>query len=87
VNLCRNCGEDFGSVQAFDAHRVGTHAYLWSLERQDGRRCLDIEEMEARGFVRNARGGWSLVRALEAARSLREREYTSHRDTSGQVAP
>jgi hypothetical protein len=25
-----------------------------------GRRCLDLEELLARGFVRNARGAWSL---------------------------
>lgn len=25
MNLCRTCGEDFGSVFAFDAHRVGKY--------------------------------------------------------------
>lgn len=76
MNLCSGCGEDFGSVAAFDAHRIGTFAY--TLEnglkldppREDGRRCLDIDEFPAKGFVRNARGAWSLEKALLAARAL-----------------
>jgi hypothetical protein len=59
VNLCRACGEDFGSVSAFDVHRVGVHAYLFSPERPDGRRCLSTPEMLARGFLPNSRGRWS----------------------------
>jgi hypothetical protein len=74
MNLCRACGEDFGSVNAFDAHRVGTHAYTstggltMTPPRDDGRRCLAVWEMETRGFVRNAREAWSLSRDLERAR-------------------
>ncbi len=70
MNLCRSCNQDFGSVSAFDAHRVGTHAYLWSRDNEDGRRCLDPAEMEERGFVRNQAGRWStssLVRAPESS--------------------
>lgn len=80
VNLCRSCGEDFGSVEAFDTHRVGTHAYSYSEgavmlpPREDGRRCLSVREIETLGrsdgstvFARNARGVWSLARSLEAA--------------------
>jgi hypothetical protein len=58
-NLCRSCGQDFGSVQAFDLHRIGDHAQLWSPEHPNGRRCLSISELEQRGFRRNTRGRWS----------------------------
>jgi hypothetical protein len=68
MNLCRACNNDLGSVTAFDAHRTGRHAYSFSEGlrmdplREDGRRCLDEDEMEARGFVKNGRGGvWPLV--------------------------
>lgn len=66
MNRCRACNEDFGSVTAFDAHRVGSHDYTDSESlrmesmREDGRRCLDADEMEARSFVRNKRGRWSI---------------------------
>jgi hypothetical protein len=72
VNLCRACGQDFGSVSAFDAHRVGKHAYTYDEgmgmdpPRTDGRRCLSVEEMEAAQFVRNARGRWSLSKYVGA---------------------
>jgi hypothetical protein len=42
--------------------------------RADGRRCLAVDELEAAGFRRNARGYWELaaqvdeVRARKAAR-------------------
>jgi hypothetical protein len=58
VNLCRRCGEDFGSLSAFDAHRVGRHDYLWSPEREDGRRCLDVDELERAGWHRDSCGRW-----------------------------
>ncbi len=51
MNECSGCRENFGSVEAFDAHRVGVHAYTFeeglSLEpaRFDGRRCLSVDEM------------------------------------------
>jgi hypothetical protein len=72
MNLCRGCGQDFGSVKAFDAHRVGVHAYTYTEglamdpPREDGRRCLSVEEMEAAQFVRNSRGRWSLSAFLGA---------------------
>lgn len=46
MNLCRGCGEDFGSVGAFDAHRVGVFDYTFeqglALDPpvENGRRCL-----------------------------------------------
>ena len=78
MNLCSACGEDFGGIGAFDAHRVGKHAYDFSEglkmdpPREDGRRCLDVDEMEQQGFVRNARGSWSEEKTLVRARRLRE---------------
>src|SRR5437867_2077897 len=45
MNLCRSCNQDFVSMTLFDQHRVGKHDYLWSPDQEDGRRCLDEEEM------------------------------------------
>jgi hypothetical protein len=47
---CRACGCDFSGDTLFDLHRVGKHEYDWSPEREDGRRCLDREEMLERGW-------------------------------------
>ena len=64
MNLCRSCGEDFASVEAFDAHRVGRHAYtfaagLWlDPPREDGRRCLGTEELDGSGWTVDTRGRW-----------------------------
>jgi hypothetical protein len=72
VNLCGSCGGDFSSVEVFDRHRVGVHAYTFSggmamkSPREDGRRCLDVDEMEGRGWARNERGRWN-----DPARSTR----------------
>ena len=63
-NGCRACREDFASVGLFDAHRVGVHAYTYSegvkMEpmREDGRRCLDAEEMRAKGWALDRSGRW-----------------------------
>jgi hypothetical protein len=57
-SFCRSCGEDFAGDTYFDRHRIGTHDYLWSPEREDGRRCLDADEMLAVGLRRNAEGRW-----------------------------
>ena len=64
LNECTGCGEDFTSVSLFDRHRVGVHAYTF-LEgmrmeppREDGRRCLGVDEMEQRGWDRRADGRW-----------------------------
>jgi hypothetical protein len=72
VNVCGACGLDFGSVPAFDAHRVGKHAYLYSEQRPDGRRCLTEQEMySSPKFAKNERGRWSLARSLEHGRAQR----------------
>ncbi len=83
MNECGECGLDFGSVSAFDRHRVGVHEYTFSegaaLEppRWDGRRCLHSYEIEdltdktgAPVFARNSRGTWSLARSVEGAKTL-----------------
>jgi hypothetical protein len=65
MNLCVACGEDFGSTTAFDAHRVGQHAYSFAPEHPGGRRCLTPVEMRAKGFKKNTRGRWSLSSYVE----------------------
>lgn len=58
MNLCRGCRQDFGSVTAFDAHRVGKHAFLYDEDHPDGRRCLDTEELSALGWKQDQHGRW-----------------------------
>jgi hypothetical protein len=63
-NVCAACGENFGSVDLFDRHRVGTHDYTLTeglrMEppREDGRRCLSADEMRERGWDLGLRGRW-----------------------------
>ena len=64
LNQCGACGEDFNGVRLFDRHRVGVHAYTitegLNMEppHEDGRRCLDTDEMQERGWAKNDRGRW-----------------------------
>ena len=64
MNLCRACGKDFGSTSAFDAHRVGKHAYTLTEglridpPADDGRRCLATDELAAKGWKPDARNRW-----------------------------
>lgn len=87
MNECVRCGLQFGSVSAFDRHRVGVYEYTFvqgldmTPPREDGRRCLGADEMrELRDkngipiYALNDRGYWSLSAALESARSLRASE-------------
>jgi hypothetical protein len=75
MNVCRSCREDFGSVSAFDRHRVGRHTYTFreklELGRENGRRCLDTDELEAVGMALDARGRWVITADIERARTLR----------------
>jgi hypothetical protein len=63
-NGCRSCRQDFASISLFDAHRAGNHDFTYSegvkMEpmREDGRRCLDADEMRAKGWTLDARGRW-----------------------------
>ena len=77
MNECTTCGEIFGSIGAFDAHRIGSYLqkgrpeYVGSLEDwtpSKGRRCLTVAELVERGFETNAFGAWSFSRDLERTR-------------------
>jgi hypothetical protein len=59
VNICTTCRQDFGGLELFDRHRVGTHAYLFSPERPDGRRCLAVDEVRDKEWMLDARGRWT----------------------------
>jgi hypothetical protein len=67
MNQCGRCREDFSSVEIFDRHRVGDHQLDWP-EHVGGRRCLDEEEMEARGWRKNSQGRWVDPPRAERAR-------------------
>jgi hypothetical protein len=67
MNLCRSCSTDFSSVTAFDRHRVGVYAYLWSPDREDGRRCLVGDELLEAGMELDARGHWGTDRTPSPA--------------------
>lgn len=47
---CTGCGEYFNRVSTFDRHRVGEHGV--------DRRCLTVEEMEAKTWRKNEAGFW-----------------------------
>lgn len=64
MNICTTCGLDFADENSFDDHRVGNHDYLY-LEglrmeppREDGRRCLGLDEIEAAGWRHDRYGRW-----------------------------
>jgi hypothetical protein len=84
MNLCRSCGEDFNSVEAFDSHRVGKHEYTYSEGAafdppvEDGRRCLSAEELVDLGFAKNERNRWYNV-----ARARRPGEAFASRKDAG----
>jgi hypothetical protein len=68
LNGCSGCRNDFTSTRLFDAHRVGTYAYDWSPDHEDGRRCLDSEEMQAKGWAEDDRGRWTDPVRVQASR-------------------
>ena len=68
LNGCTGCGQDFSSTLLFDRHRIGSYDYPWSPDHEDGRRCLDEEEMEANGWELNERGRWVDPVRLQASR-------------------
>jgi hypothetical protein len=57
ANLCRSCGLDFASLEAFDKHRVGRH----SQSGPHRRRCLTLTEMHAAGMELDPRGRWRIA--------------------------
>jgi hypothetical protein len=56
LNFCRACQRDFGGIAAFDIHHVGKHAYLYSEEQPDGRRCLSQQEKARQGHASQRAG-------------------------------
>ena len=74
LNGCSECGQDFTSTSLFDRHRVGTYEYTLEQglqldsSREDGRRCLDVDEMTAKGWELNDRGRWVDPVRLQATR-------------------
>ena len=74
MTLCRSCGADFSATWLFDKHRVGKHTYLFTEglrmdpPREDGRRCLDAEEMRGLGWEVDANGRWSEPARARATR-------------------
>ncbi len=73
MNICSACGEDFGSLSAFDAHRLGKYPqtgpseYLERLRLgltdadwtpDQGRRCLEPEEMLSKDWHQDRNGRW-----------------------------
>ena len=55
IEHCTACCHTFTGTTAGDLHRVGDHAVSVGPNR---RRCLTVEEMEARGMARNSKGHW-----------------------------
>lgn len=82
MNLCCSCRQDFTGIRDFDSHRVGVHAYTYTEGlalnpiHEDGRRCLDVAEMQANGWTRDSHGRWSHPCTI-AARSRRIRVLTA----------
>jgi hypothetical protein len=71
LNGCSACRRDFASLTAFDSHRVGSHAYDWSPEREDGRRCLDVDELS--DWLQDQRGRWTTKKLQASAVRVAER--------------
>jgi hypothetical protein len=74
LNGCSGCRLDFASVDAFDRHRIGCYAFTYSegldfdIPHEDGRRCMDADEMLDAGFELDDRGRWRLAAAAERVR-------------------
>ncbi|HQR98138.1 MULTISPECIES: hypothetical protein [unclassified Polaromonas] len=49
-NQCQGCKEYFNSSFAFNKHRHGDHGI--------DRRCMTVDEMQAKGMSKNAAGFW-----------------------------
>lgn len=53
---CTVCHETFNGTHVGDMHRVGDHGVKTGPNR---RRCLTVDEMEAKGMKRNRLGYWT----------------------------
>jgi hypothetical protein len=58
VTVCASCNLDFTGVRDFDSNRVGRYEYAWSLDRQDGRRCLSVADLEGAGWTQDRLSRW-----------------------------
>ena len=57
-NQCPSCGEYFNRTSSFDRHRTG--AFGTGIDgTSPERRCLTINEMQAKGFRKSAHGFWT----------------------------
>ncbi len=68
-NLCSGCGLTFGSLGAFDMHRIGSYGEAiykpGDTKRKSPigqapstRRCMTLEEIQAAGMKQNDKGWW-----------------------------
>jgi hypothetical protein len=67
MDLCAACNTQFCGTSAFDKHRTGEHALDFP-EHENGRRCMDEEEMREAGLDLDARGRWYIVADRERVR-------------------
>ena len=58
---CTICHETFNGTHVGDMHRTGDHGVK---EGPSRRRCLTVDEMEAKGMQRNKLGYWTTGRDL-----------------------
>ncbi|AET91704.1 hypothetical protein BYI23_B010970 [Burkholderia sp. YI23] len=71
-NQCPACEAYFNSTAAFDAHRTGPFGQ-GGLPAQ--RRCLTLDEMQAKGMTLNVAGFW-ITEAKSAAAVARRKQST-----------
>jgi hypothetical protein len=77
---------------SFDRHRTGVHAYtfLEGLDldppREDGRRCLDPDDMREAGMELDARGRWCIVAEAERVRRAFEKRSSMPSLSFGECA-
>lgn len=73
-NQCCGCGEYFNSNKAFAKHRTGKYGI--------NRRCLNVGEMLAKRYEKNAAGFWTMGLMNQAekdrAYAIRHQEKTLH---------
>lgn len=75
-NVCSGCNRTFGSLSAFDEHRVGSFSEPIYKRSSTGkslriagytscqRRCLTQAELEKIGMIQNAKGCWVMPNSL-----------------------
>lgn len=61
---CAACGLYFTGTREFDRHRTGSYAEI--RQRNGSRRCMSLEELEARDWRMTERGFWMQPRPQRA---------------------